>query len=894
MPRSILRTLPLLAAATTALLLTSCGDAASPTTPAQVAGEKITLPPPIADATGNLTAALGAWTLSLDPETLQAILLPVHTASATTFGQGDTYALSIRPFFGPRDLRVSGIELISPNELKISVTVTHPFAVPTDTTRPATATKRLDLHVFETHLVLVAEGTDSFFDGAVTLNHGFVTNADGYRTTGPLFDPAGFGVSSANTFPYVMVGSYDSGNPGGNYNPTADGWQGTALSAPTGYGVFPQGANVERDLILDLGSGNLVNLGVIVVAKYQDPRNGTTATQKRANRLPDPGNPAALRYLLPQGAGDLERLTVTVTGTLPDNDPAATVPLTGEVLDWDGGATVIDPASWPNNSDLSQIPENSAPINAVADLPDLQASGPFPLGLTITPGDPITVINGDLTNTDSFPVTGAPVEVKGLVRLSDSQDSDDTSPTGVLQQVLSEASTAPLPNPGATLLPTVRYQAFTVTVTDVVAPPAGITFQSQEVPINADPAQAFRDIRTYTYEYKRIQAADPQGDLYYFYRWNASPNSWFVSRSTDGGDSWGSPVQIPTPFLGTLTTGVSDSLSMSVLPTLSVSQPIIVGSSGSSPTETLGMLRGTDSAPSLTTWNGAIGSIVGSPGAYTGTILSGDLSDLTGNRAYLLARDTYSSSPNHNRLVLFRTANAQAATPTWTQIATPDANGGGGLNGETNQGMVADLTGNLHVSYIAGPIGTNDVRYVKVTSPATSPVVGAEVNISNSGTDNVGESNIFVDSSGRALVVWERWLGNDSNQGRIYIARGDAAGTAFSAPVLVDSSGADCQMPDVIVDAAGSGAVIVAYMRRGVSADEIYLAARSADLTTELVAPTRAHTDIPAADVRYPHLIIDVVRQRNVVCYERSGFGGPLSAPDSNYEIRSRWFQLTP
>lgn len=882
-----------LAFAAGSLVLGGCSGTAPANAPA-FAPEALSpvLGPAIADATGIAHGALGAWTLQLDPGALTAMLEPLREMTATSFGQGDNYLLSVRPFFLPGDVRVSGIQVLPGGELKLTVQIRHPFATPADTNRPATASKRLDLHIFETHLLLVADGTDTFFGGEVTLNHGLLTNADGYRNPGPLFDVSGFDVTSANTFPYVMVGDYDSGDPGGNYNEANQGWQGAALLNPTGYGVFPQGAQRERDLILDLPPSGPVSLGLVVLAKYQDPRGGTGVQQKRANRLPDPGDPTALRYLLPHGAGDLERITVDVAGSLPDNDPDAVVGISGEILDWDAGVDVINPAFFPDNGDLSKIPENSQPTNAEADVPLINSGGTFALSVTPTFGSEIVPFSGVLQNVDQYPVTGDPVRVPGLLRVYDRQDEDDASPTGVVQQVLNEASTVPLPNPETTLVRSVRYQAFWVEVEDASTPPTGtFTFQTQEIPINADPAHAFRDIRTYTFEYKRIQAADPQGDIYYFYRWNASPNSWFVSRSTNGGDSWGAPSQIPTPFLGGLTTGNSNSLGMSVLPVLSgTSHPVIIGSSGASPNNALAMLRGADAAASATTWSDTTGAILGTAN-WSGACITGDLTDPTGNRAYAMGRNVLSGHPDHNRLVVYRTTNAQSATPTWTDIARPDANGGGGLNGEDNAVMAIDLAGNLHFIYRTG--GTsNEVRYVKVTNPAGSPVVGPEVTVSASGTDNVGEMQLFVDASNRPLVVWEQWLGNNSNNGRIFIARGDATGTSFGTPVEPDPTSADQGWPDVIVD-PGSGHVVVAYMRRGVSADEIWLAALAPDLSAVTVPPTRAHTDVPAADIRYPHLIIDVVRMRTIVCYERSGFGGPVSPPDNQYEIRSRWFTVT-
>ncbi|HYE76477.1 MAG TPA: hypothetical protein VEI97_00695, partial [bacterium] len=270
-----------LAAITAALVLAGCSSS-TPTDPTPDTRGAV-LGPQVGDPSGMVQSALGAWTLQVDPTSATAILELVRTGAATLYGQGQNYLLSVRPFFNPGDVSVRRVSVDPDGRLRVSVRVQHPFDVPADPTRPATATKRLDLHIAEAHLLLVADGSDTFFsgtpDGPVVVNHGLLSNAEGYRDPGPLFDPVAMGVASATAFPYRMLGDFDPVDPDGNYNPTGGGWQGAALLAPTGYGVFPMGADKTVDLVLNLQTGDTLDLGLVVLAKYQDPRGGTTAVQ---------------------------------------------------------------------------------------------------------------------------------------------------------------------------------------------------------------------------------------------------------------------------------------------------------------------------------------------------------------------------------------------------------------------------------------------------------------------------------------------------------------------------------------------------------------------------------------------------------------------------------------
>ncbi|HYE77214.1 MAG TPA: hypothetical protein VEI97_04435, partial [bacterium] len=555
----------------------------------------------------------------------------------------------------------------------------------------------------------------------------------------------------------------------------------------------------------------------------------------------------------------------------------------------DHAATVIAPTAWPDSSDLSKIPEDSSPDAAEASVPALDSDGVF--AGTLVPSGPTAVtvdVSVALDNRDAFDVPSGTAVVPGLLRVTDAQDNDDTAADGVINQVLSEESTIPLPGMHP-LVPTVRYQAFAVTVEDATAcTPTTFAFQTQEVAVNADPAQNFRTVSWDSFDLKKIAAADQTGDVYLFYRWSSSPNTWFVSRTANGGDSWGVPAAIPSSLLGgTYTTGTTLTMGASVLLTGPTSgQPIVIANANLTAPNPVFFLKGVDGAGGTTTWSGNDGSTITPSGTYRVATITGDPTDLTGQRAYALVRQT---GAGVNQLHLFRTINAQAMVPTWTNLGPVDDNGGSGSEDEPV--MVIDLSGNLHVVYRHAPIiGTNDVWYRKISTPGTTPSLGPVVMVSNSGTENVNNLQLFADATGRALVVWEQWDNNDSSFGDIFIARGDAAGTSFTTPLQVDPAGTDQSYPDVIVDTTGR--VVVAWNDGTLTARSVFLAAYSADLSCQLVPPTRAHTDVPSSTVDFPRLALDIVRNRLLVIYRRNGFGGPLPSPDSGYQLRSRWFTI--
>ncbi|HYE79840.1 MAG TPA: PKD domain-containing protein [bacterium] len=401
--------------------------------------------------TGMAQGPLGIFWLVRDPQdpTKAALEAPREAAA-----QGDIYHLSIRPFMGPQHLQLTGSAPGPNGTTDYAFRFTHPFPMPADLAGPATAAKRVDLFIFDTTLVVAADGTDTFFQGEVRTNFNALQNSNGFRQLGPMVNPASLGIATANTFPYKLLLRLDPSNPAGNYD-AATGWTDAEYLSPTGYDVIPQGALVDTTLRI---SNTLTQpLPLVVVAKYIDPRSGATGPEKRANRLPT-ADPAAMRYFLPQACGDIQAITPTVAGELKDDTSTDTATVTAQVLDWDNAAAVA--AAYPDHANITHIAENSAPFDAAASFPELKAAGVFtasgagqPYGvvkewLDIT----IPVVNQDR----AFTVPPGGRTVNGLIRIRDRQDFTAPFPLVV------DESLAPSGDTG--FEPSTRFQRVTVPV----------------------------------------------------------------------------------------------------------------------------------------------------------------------------------------------------------------------------------------------------------------------------------------------------------------------------------------------------------------------------------------------------------------------------------------------
>lgn len=457
---------PLVLALTLAALAAaaSCGGrgGTDPLTPAPVGpAPAADLPDPAGlpiavNPEGMTSSILGLTTVSIAADLSAELTFP---RSAQL--QGDQYRLSVRPFFGARDIQVVSVQRSENFKDAIALTLafTHPFPRPDDLNRPATGLKRADLHIFKPTALLLAEGAENFafpseFD-TIQVNTKALLNPSGYLKPGALLQVDGL---AANTFPYLHITPLDSDSTVTNYDPLNGGWQGDKLLDPSGYGIFAQGARHLATFELPATPGSSMSFDIAVMAEYQDPRGNA---DPKGNRLPDPADPTALRYILPAAAGDNSQVGVQFTelsgNRLPTDSPGAIRAMVS-IIDWDNQAPVA--ATFPNDADLTEGKEASGTASVLAVLPTV-ASGVVPaIPLLVGTGAPLDPVQYEL-NLQNDLAQQVPGYYTGLVRVEDEQSASNIydlaeaiGPDG------QPALGAPLPEP----LPSVTYQAFEVLV----------------------------------------------------------------------------------------------------------------------------------------------------------------------------------------------------------------------------------------------------------------------------------------------------------------------------------------------------------------------------------------------------------------------------------------------
>ncbi|HYE76404.1 MAG TPA: hypothetical protein VEI97_00330 [bacterium] len=415
------RRLSLLPLAT--LILAGCGSATlNPTAPSPSGTAEPGPMPAASYHAGGLTqATLGTWRIRVDRGSLAASTELLGTRVAQD--NDDLYLLSINSFLGTETLNVRNVTLDS-DSLNLTYAITHPFDAPTDLTAPATAANRADLGVagMVTFLVDVPTAVDhTYFNSGggdtVIAETGATANADGYFRPAGLLALPGY---TANTFPYKLLVDElqdprtnrlgapvsNAGDPTGNYNPAAGGWQGANMGANrngwTGYGVLHQGqvAINTLEIPLDyLGTADL-QLTAAVIAKYNDPRQGATPAQRKANRLPaNPVDVAKFAYRMPFGALDVERITVAGVESALIADEPGEATFYVHVADWDARATASTAVPLSADSAVDTV------LSGTEGLPTVDASIP---GMAATPvllsqADDDTAFGGDAAPDSGTP-----------------------------------------------------------------------------------------------------------------------------------------------------------------------------------------------------------------------------------------------------------------------------------------------------------------------------------------------------------------------------------------------------------------------------------------------------------------------------------------------------------
>jgi len=424
--------------------------------------------------------AVAVYTLNVDPSTLSATshLKAVRSAQAND----DLYFLPIDGFFNSKSFAVTSVSA-TVNTIDVSYAVTHPFPAPNNPTGASNgSTNRSDLGVAGMVLILAdapAIGNTYFTDRVA--NTALVTNADAYFSPGGMISTTGL---TANTFPYKQlvdesgstgsrVGISNGGNPSGNFG--TDGWTraeyGTGNKGWTGMGVLHGGQSSTSTISLDKAAltGGF-SLDIAVLAKYNDPRGGTTGAQKRGNRLP-PATADATKFAYrgPHCALDVSKIEFVGEsgGFIADNISSST--LSFRIEDFDARATESAQA------DLSLDPSFTNMAIGEAGVPDLAVSIPGVLGgATVSddwdPGtdldDDDSGFGGDVGQDSGAPGDGlfySKTVSKGSGSLQPSGDitglvrATDVEAAAPLWLVL-DGNLAPATNPPVP----VTYQAFTV------------------------------------------------------------------------------------------------------------------------------------------------------------------------------------------------------------------------------------------------------------------------------------------------------------------------------------------------------------------------------------------------------------------------------------------------
>jgi len=441
-----------------------------------------------------LETTVGRFTIAIDPTALTATATPI--AMRTAVANDDLYDLSIANFTQRDTIAVRAVERTA-TTLDITYDITHPFAAPTNLAGPATAANRADLGVAGRLMFLfdVPSATGNTYLTGIAdavANTSTVANADGFFKPGGLLPGL---TQVADTFPYLSLvdesgadgsrnGISNGGSPTGNYNVADGGWQQTNIGFDnngwTGFGVLHQGQSSRRTLSINLSAlSGPISIETVILAKYNDPRQGANAATKRANRLPkNPPDPSQFAYRMPHGAIDVESTAYygESGGFIPNSISAST--LNFGVVDWDARAaetTEADLAVDPLVGNVA-VGESGAPtlyvnipavhgtafetLDPATDLSDDDSAfgGDAALDLGV-PGDRL-YYSKTITNSGIGQVSGP---ATGMVFADDVENSIDTSAWHFSLAPDLTPATAP-PENG-------NYQAFTVTLAPLSAPP---------------------------------------------------------------------------------------------------------------------------------------------------------------------------------------------------------------------------------------------------------------------------------------------------------------------------------------------------------------------------------------------------------------------------------------
>lgn len=533
---------------------------------------------------GLAQSALAIYTLRVDLSTYQATLTLKENREATA--TDDLYLLPIDSFLRADSFEVTGVDRDA-DSLNIGWNFSHPFPAPADPTgTPNGSTNRADLGVAASLLYLTdvpAAAGHSYFTDRIA-ETAYILNADSYYSPAALLDTTGL---TANTFPMQKVideeadnrnGVSNTGNVTGNFG--TDGWTRSELGAGnngwTGFDILHQGQSTRGTVEISLTALETAgfSLDVAVLAKYNDPRGGTTGAEKKANRLP-PATPDTSRfaYRMPHGVWDVSSVAFDSQDVAFFDTTISGATLTFYTTDWDARATET------TEIDLADDPDPTHVALGEAGLPDFAVCIPGVLGdaTVISDWDPAldvldddSAFGGDAATdsgqpgdelcyskliTESITTGQTPGLYTGMARATDVEIANILDPFFVLEL---DGTLAPLSSGNP--MP-IGYAAFQVNVASTNSQPTAVVALTSPDPLNSG-SSASVSITAF---------ADAESDP--------------LTVSVDWGDGGGFVTIIsgmPSPYANQTPTGpvmmnadlVPDNINMTVRVTDGISAPV--------------------------------------------------------------------------------------------------------------------------------------------------------------------------------------------------------------------------------------------------------------------------------------------------------------------------------
>ncbi|MEO7992794.1 MAG: hypothetical protein ABI743_00210 [bacterium] len=459
-----------------AVTLAACSGsgAQSPTNAPVAAATSPTFAPAYAFTPGA-ESMVGAFHVTIDPETLNATATPiVGRNGASQPPQAISYDLDIANFLKPDSFQIVGIQADPDGDLALKFSHKHPFSA-VNFSGPISGKNRADLG-YTGRLMIIADGTpQNFFSNSVKLDPTLVKNPDGYCNTGDLLTQTGL---TNNTFPFVLladeaednrVGISNSGNPMGNYTSASGGWQrgnaGTGGNGWTGFDYVHGGQEVTNTFTLHKEAliATSYALDVAILIKYTDPRG----VGGRTMRFPvEPADVSKFAYRLPFSA--LDNSKITFDPLTIDAAGGSSTTLDMAVRDWNHDATESADADLSDDLDVSTV-EPGAPGDSPVDLDvSFLVGTPVPISVSGSgsglPGFEV-LYSSLVTNSLGTATAG---DYAGLVRITDPRDAlaDDGYHFGVDPATIIPSAARALSN--------VTYQVIPVTV-NVSTPVPDIT-----------------------------------------------------------------------------------------------------------------------------------------------------------------------------------------------------------------------------------------------------------------------------------------------------------------------------------------------------------------------------------------------------------------------------------